>query len=144
VTRHSGHTDRTLDLSVQSPDDSHMSLCIQPELPDLNGRDTIGRCRQTDRTLSLQHPVVSSKVLETIFFDRTRPVMLDRTLLASSHTVTSFCAARQHDRTLPSSVRSLSDPASDQFTDASILLQPLTGHAGPSETSVRSLRDQRD
>ena len=144
MTRRSGHTDRTLDLSVRSLDDSHMSLCIQPEPPDLNGRDTTGRCRQTDRTLSFQRPVVSSKVPEMIFFDQTCSVMLDRTLPAFGHIVTSFCTARQHDRTLPSSVQSLSDPASGQFTDVSILLQALTGRAGPSETSIRSLRDERD
>ena len=47
--------------------------------------------------------------------------MLDQTLLASGHTMTSYCADRQYDRTQPFSVRSLNDLASCQLTDASII-----------------------
>ena len=38
-----------------------------------------GRSGKTDRTLKPQRPVVSSKLSEAYFFDRTRPVHLDRT-----------------------------------------------------------------
>ena len=34
---------------------------------------------KTDRTLKPQCPVISSKLPEAYFFDRTRPVHLDRT-----------------------------------------------------------------
>ena len=56
--------------------------------------------------------------------------MLDQTLLASDHTMTTYCADQQHDWTQPFSVWSLSDPASGQLTDASIFatnsISPLT------------------
>ena len=70
--------------------------------------------------MNTQHPVVYSKVPKLIFADRTRPVMLDRTLPVFGHTVTSYYADRQHDRTQPFSVRSQSDLASDRLTDASV------------------------
>ena len=38
-----------------------------------------GRIGKTDRTLKPQHPVVSSKLPEAYFFDRTRPIHLDQT-----------------------------------------------------------------
>ena len=78
-----------------------------------------------DWTLSLQRPVIFSKVPETNFFDRTRPVMLDRTLPAFGHSVTFLCAIRQQDRTLDLSVRSVQDPASDRLTDASVFTATL-------------------
>ena len=80
-----------------------------------------GHCAEVDRTLNPQRLVVYSKVPKPTFADRTRPVMLDWTLPASGHTVTSYCADRQHDRMHPFSVRSLSDPASGQLTDVSII-----------------------
>ena len=79
MTGRSGHIDWTLDLSVRSPDDGHVSLYIQPKPPDLNGHDMTGRSGTSDRTLKPQRPIVYSKLLETHFFDRTCPVTLDRT-----------------------------------------------------------------
>ena len=49
-----------------------MSHCVQQESSDLNGHLLTGRSATTDRTLSLQRPVVSSKVPETYFADRGR------------------------------------------------------------------------
>ena len=79
-------SDRTLDLSVQSRDTHHVSPLFEYCTPDLNGYELTGRYSITDRTLSLQRPVVSSKLLETAFLDRTRPVALDRTQPASGQT----------------------------------------------------------
>ena len=113
LTRRSGHVDRTLDLSVWSPDDSHVSR-LQWSL------ELAGRCTITDQTLSHQRPVVSNKVLETHFAHRTRPVKHDRTLPSSGQRPLPLSATRQQDRTHLASVRSLSDPASGRLTDASV------------------------
>ena len=130
MTRRSGPTDRTLLLSVRSPDGGHMSLAFNRERLISMVDMLTGRSDRVDRTLNPQRLVVYSKGPKRVFADRTRPVMLDRTLPASGHTVTSYCADRQHDRTQPFSVRSLSDPASGQLTDASIIatnsISPLT------------------
>ena len=112
MTGRSGPIDRTLALSVRSRDTRHMSPLFKCYLPNLNGHLLTRRSAQTDRTLSLQRPVISRKVPKTIFFDRTRPVMLDRTLPVSGLTVTFFYAARQQDRMLDLSVRLVQDPAS--------------------------------
>ena len=99
MTGRFGRIDRTLALSVRSRDTCHVSPLFEYYSPDLNGQQSTGRYSISDRTLSLQRPVISSKVLETNFFDRTRPVMLDRTQPASGHTVTFFYTVRQHDMT---------------------------------------------
>ena len=91
---------------------------------------------RADWTLNPQRSVVYSKGPKHVFANRTRPVMLDRTLPASGHTVTSYCADRQHDRTQPFSVRSPSDLASDCLTDASVFA------ATPDQTR-RSNQGQR-
>ena len=117
--------------------------CFKYYSSDINGHLLTGHSAQTDRTLSLHHPVVSSKVLETFFFDWTRPVMLDRTLPTSGHTETFFCVVGQYDQTQPYSVRSLSDPASGQEPTLESSLLHMTGRAGPPEASVRSLYNQR-
>ena len=71
-----------------------------------------------------------------IFFDRTHPVMLDRTLPASGHSVTFLCAIRQQDRTLDLSVRSVQHPAFGHLTDASVF-------AVTPDRTCRSNRGQR-
>ena len=76
LTGRSGHVDRTLDLSVRSPNDSYVSQSQWP-------LELTRRCAITDRTLSHQRPVISSKVLETQIIHRTCPVMHDRTLPTS-------------------------------------------------------------
>ena len=87
--------------------------------------------------------VVSSKVLEAKNHDRTCLVMSDRTHPASGHSTFPLCAAyviiRHIDRTQALSVRSVFSPASGHETETARPLLPLTGHAGPTETSVRSL-----
>ena len=105
---------RTLALSVRSCDTRHVSPLFEYYSLALNGQQSTGRYDISDRTLSLQRPVVSSKVLETSFFDRMRPVMLDQTLQASGHSVTFLCAARQQDRMLDLSVQLVQDLASGQ------------------------------
>ena len=73
-----------------------------------------GRTSKTDRTLKPQRPVVSSKLLEAYFFDRTRPVHFDRTQTSVRCNILGIVQTRQFDRTQPISVRSLSDPVSGQ------------------------------
>ena len=139
----SGRIDRTLALSVRSCDTRHVSPFFEYCSPDLNGHQSTRHCGISDRTLSLQRLVVFSKVLEMNFFDRTCPVMLDRTLPASDHTMTSYCAARQHDRTQTLSVRFVHDPASGHSPTLVSSLPYMAGRAGPPEASVRSLHNQR-
>ena len=69
---------------------------------------------RADWTLDPQRPVVYSKGPKHVFADRTRPVMLDQTQPAFGHMVSSSVLPHQHDRMQPSSVQSLSDPASGQ------------------------------
>ena len=90
-TGHSGHIYQTLDLSVRSPDGSHVSR-TQWSL------ELTGCCAITDRTLSHQRLVISSKVPEMLFAHRTRPVKHDRTLPSSDnrtgHTLPAFDRSR--------------------------------------------------
>ena len=125
MTGCSGPIDRTLALSVWSRDSHHVSPLFEYCSSDLNGHLLTGRSAQTDRTLSLQRPVISNKVLEMDFFDRMCLVMHDRTLPASGHAVTFLCAARQHDQTLDLSVRSVQDLASGRLTDTGIFAATL-------------------
>ena len=60
---------------------------------------------RTDRTLKPQRPVVSSKLPEACFFDRTRPVHLDRTQTASGAQPLATVPPSQRDRTQAVSVR---------------------------------------
>ena len=83
MTGRSGLIDRMLALSVRSHDTHHVSPLFEYCSLDINGHLLTKHSAQTDRTLSLQRPVVSNKVPETNFFDRTRPIMLDRTLPVS-------------------------------------------------------------
>ena len=87
--------------------------CFKYRSSDFNGHLLTEHCATNDWTLealSLQRPVVSSKVPETTFHDRTRLVMLDWTQPASGHTVLPLYALRQRTsaltgRTLPVSGR---------------------------------------
>ena len=83
LTGRSGHTDRTLALSVWSPDGRHTSLASNAVRQMSMATKLTGRTSKTDRTLEPQRPVVSSKLPEAYFFDQTRPVHLDRTQPAS-------------------------------------------------------------
>ena len=83
-------------LSVRSPDGGHVS-------PTFNGDRLIstvemltGRYDKADRTLDPQRLVIYSKGPKRVFADRTRPVMLDRTLPASGQMMSPLCALRQH------------------------------------------------
>ena len=105
--------DRTLDLSVRSSADGHASRSQR-------SLDLTGRSGKTDRTLKPQRPVVSSKLPEAYFLDRTRPVHLDRTQTSVRCNTLGTEQTRQFDRTQPFSVRSLRDPASGQKTEASV------------------------
>jgi hypothetical protein len=67
-----------------------------------------GRSDRADRTLDPQRPVVYNKGPKHVFVDRTRSVMLDRTLPASGQMMSPLCALRQRTsaltgRTLPAS-----------------------------------------
>ena len=142
MTGRSGPIDRTLALNVRSRDSRHVSPASNAVRQISTVAKLTGRSGKTDRTLKPQRPVVSSKLPEACFFDRTRPVHLDRTQPASGAqplaTVQTCQFDRtqkpasgasqvqrpvQHrnwrplcqlDRTQPFSVRSLSDPASGQ------------------------------
>ena len=59
-----------------------------------------GRSGKTDRTLKPQRPVVSSKLPEAYFFDRTRLVHLDRTQTSVRCNTLGTVQTRQFDRTL--------------------------------------------
>ena len=69
--------------------------------------------------------------------------MPDRTHPASSHSTSPLCATTSAfistDRTQTLSVRSYLAPASGHETETARSPLPLTGRAGPIETSVRSL-----
>ena len=54
---------------------------------------------RTDRTLKPQRPVVSSKLPEAYFLDRTRPVHLDRTQTSVRCNTLDTMQTRQFDRT---------------------------------------------
>ena len=94
---------------------------------------------QSDRTLSPN--VRSFPVSIQRWFFTTGHVWSSSTRLTQrSVTRWLFCALpHQLGRTQPSSVRSLSDPASGQRLTLASSLLLLTERAGPSETSVRSL-----
>ena len=97
-------------LSVRSPDGGHVSLAFNSEHLISTVNMLTGRSDRVDRTLDPQRPVVSSKGPNPIFADRTRPVMLDRTLPASGQMMSPLCALRQRTsaltgRTLPASGR---------------------------------------
>ena len=79
VTGRSGPTDRTLLLSVRSPDGGHVSPVFNSECLISMVDMLTGRSDRADRTLDPQRPVVYSKGPKHVFADRTRPVMLDRT-----------------------------------------------------------------
>ena len=112
-----GLIDRTLALSVWSRDSRHMSPASNTVCQISTVILLTGHCTQTDRTLSLQRPVVSSKVLETNFHARLDSPSI-RSLNVSSECLTSAYVST--DRTHPASVRSQSDPVSDRLTDASV------------------------
>ena len=79
LTGRSGHTDRTLALSVRSSDGRHASPASNDVRHISTATKLTGRSGKTDRTLKPQRLVVSSKLPEAYFFDWTRPVHLDRT-----------------------------------------------------------------
>ena len=79
MTGRSGPTDRTLLLSVRSPDGSHVSLAFNRERLISTVDMLIGRSDKVDRMLDPQRLVVYSKGPNRVFADRTRPVKLDRT-----------------------------------------------------------------
>ena len=64
-----------------------------------------GRSGKTDRTLEPQRSVVSSKLPEAYFFDRTRPVHLDRTQTSIRCNTLGTAQTRQFDRTHAARVR---------------------------------------
>ena len=79
MTGRSGPTDRTLLLSVRSPDGGHVSPAFNSECL-ISTVDMLTGCSdRADQTLDPQRPVVYSKGPKHVFADRTRPVMLDRT-----------------------------------------------------------------
>ena len=125
MTGRSGPTDQMLLLSVRSPDGGHVSPAFNNERLISTVNMLTERSNRADRMLDPQRPVVYSKGPKHVFTDRTRPVMLDRTLPASGHTVTFLCVVRQQDRTLDLSVRSVQDPASGRLTDASVFATTL-------------------
>ena len=106
----------------------------------------IGHCAQTDRTLSHQRPVISSKVLNMNFHDRTRPVMPNRTHPAFGPSMSPLCASHQRtsaltERTLPASGHSscqhpVTRPRRVLTAATDQTLNPVSGHY---TTSVRSL-----
>ena len=108
VTGRSGPIDRTLALSVRSCDTCHVSpasnIVRQISMVIL----LTGHYAQTDRTLSHQRLVVSSKVPNMNFHDRTCPVMPDRTHPTSGPSTSPLSTSRQRTsaltgRTLPAS-----------------------------------------
>ena len=110
VIGRSGHTDRTLDPASGRP----MSATCHTAFNRSRLISTVilltGHCAQTDWTLCHQCPVVSSKVPNTNFHYRTRPVMPDRTHPAYRPSTSPLCASHQRTsaltgRTLPASSR---------------------------------------
>ena len=79
VTGRSGPTDRTLLLSVRSPDSGHVSSVYNSVRQIPTVEMLTGHSDRVDQTLDPQRPVVYSKGPNPIFADQTRPVMLDRT-----------------------------------------------------------------
>ena len=99
VTGRFGPTDRMLLLSVRSPNGGHVSPAFNGDRLISTVEILTGCSDRADWTLDPQHSVVYSKGPKHVFADRMRPIMLDWTLPASGHPVTSYCADRQHDRT---------------------------------------------
>ena len=79
VNGRSGPTDRTLLLSVRSPDGGHVSPAFNSEHLISTVKMLTGRSDRADRTLVPQRLVIYSKGPKRVFADRTRPVKLDRT-----------------------------------------------------------------
>ena len=110
MTGRSGLTNRTLLLSVRSPDGGHVSPAFNSERL-ISTVDMLTGCSdKADRTLDPQRPVIYSKGPKHVFDDRTRPVMLDRTLPAFGQKMSPLCALHQRTstltgRTLPASGR---------------------------------------
>ena len=116
MTGRSGHTDRTQDPASGG---SMLATCHTAFNRSRLISTVIlltGHYAQTDRTLSIQRPVVSSKVPEMIFHNRTCPVMPDRTNPASGPSTSPLCALRQRTSALTGHTL----PASDHLTDASV------------------------
>ena len=105
MTGRSGPIDRTLALSVRSRDSRHVSPASNAVRQISTVAKLTGRSGKTDRTLKPQRPVVSSKLPEACFFDRTRPVHLDRTQTASGAQPLATVPPSQRDRTQADSVR---------------------------------------
>ena len=96
LTGRSGHTDWTLALSVRSPDGCHASPASNVVRQISTATKLTGRSDKTDRTLKPQHPVVSSKLPEAYFFDRTQTSVRCSTLaivLSDSTTGRSLSAS---------------------------------------------------
>ena len=100
VNGRSGPTDRTLLLSVRSPDGGHVSPAFNGDRLISTVEMLTGCSDRADRTLDPQRPVVYSKGPKRVFADRTRSVMLDRTQPAYGHTVSPLCALRQRTSAL--------------------------------------------
>ena len=105
MTERSGPIDRTLALSVRSRDSRHVSPVSNVVRQISTVAKLTGRSGKTDRTLKPQRPVVSSKLPKACFFDRTRPVHLDRTQTASGAQPLATVPPSQRDRTQAVSVR---------------------------------------
>ena len=91
----SGRVDRTLDLSVRSLADDHVSR-FQRSL------DLTGRSGKTDRTLDPQRPIISSKLPSMT--GRVRSNAIGRS--TSVRSLSSYCYTPcQRDRTQAGSVR---------------------------------------
>ena len=100
----------------------------------------------TGRWTSASGPVVSSKVPNASFHDRTRSVMLDQSHPASRHSMSPLCTTRQCTsaltrRTLPASdhssrQRPVTRPRCMLTAATDRTLNPASGHY---TTSVRSL-----
>ena len=91
-------------LSVRSPDGRHASLASNVIRQISTATKLTGRTSKTDRTLKPQRPVISSKLLEAYFFDRTRPVHLDRTQTSVQCNTLGTVPINQFDRTQAASV----------------------------------------
>ena len=70
-------------LSVRSPDGGHVSPAFNGDRLISTVEMLTGRSDRADRTLDPQRLVIYNKGPKCVFADRTRPVMLDRTLPAS-------------------------------------------------------------
>ena len=124
--------------SIRSCDARHVSPLFKYWAPNPNSQKVTGRTATKWPDAGPQRPIVSSKVPNVNFHDRTRPVMLDRTHPALGHLAFPLCMTMSVWPDATSQHPVVSAPVSGRWPtlrffyyywpDASVLQRPASDH----------------